>query len=264
MSVVPNRTLWPAPRQLRRINREFVAYVREGYPRRFWARGVGPRDAIIAAAILRMADTLDSLMLLLPARKDLDAAILLRSMFEQMVRLCWVLIDPFERLDKWQGYTAIEYLKQHRQLERYGIPIFETKADLEAAEAANKEKINMPGMEVMAGQVDEHWSERIDGLYPKDHPLSFHGLYQIVYRTTSASVHGSLDALNSYLEPSPPPPTVHLSDQDRMIDYVLGAPILGIALTVAGNVVDWIDDDQVRRFVDRASAETTRRRERRR
>jgi hypothetical protein len=245
------------------MNREFIAYVREGYPRRFWAPGIGPRDAIVVAAVLRMADTLESLMLLLPARKDLDAAILLRSLFEQMIRVSWVLIEPFERIEKWEGYTAIEYLKQHRQLERYGIPIFESNADLAAAEAAEKAKVTMPGMEVMAGQVDQHWSGKIDGLYPRDHPLSFHGLYQLVYRTTSASVHGSLEALHSYVTPSPPPPTVHFSNQDRMIDYVLGAPIFGIALTIAGEVVDWIDTEQVRRFVNRASAETTRRRERR-
>jgi hypothetical protein len=115
----------------------------------------------------------------------------------------------------------------------------------------------------MAGEVDRYWSGRVDGLYAAGHPLSFDGLYQIVYRTTSASAHGSLDALNSYMTPSPPPPTVHLSQQDRMIDYVLGAPIFGIALTIAGEVVDWIDTEQVRRFVNRASAQTMSRRERR-
>jgi hypothetical protein len=105
----PSLTLYPPPRQLIRINREFVAFVRTGYPRRFWGTPIGPRDAIIAAALLRLADTLESLMLLLPRRKDLDAAVLLRSMFEQMIRLCWVLISPLERIDRWEGYTAIAY-----------------------------------------------------------------------------------------------------------------------------------------------------------
>jgi hypothetical protein len=218
---------------------------------------------IIAAALLRLADSLESLMILLPRRKDLDAAIVLRSMLEQMIRLCWVLIEPSTRMDKWDGYTAIEHLKQHRQLMRYGIAVFESESDMDAAEDARRGDVTMPGMEQMARSVDDYWSGKVDGLYPVGHPLSFDGLYQIVYRKSSGSVHGSLDALLPYLEVKRSPPVVHLSHEDRMIDYVLGAPILGIALVVAGTVVDWVDHDEVRRFVDRASAETIRRRERR-
>jgi hypothetical protein len=47
-----------------------------------------------------------------------------------------------------------------------------------------------------------------------------------------------------------------------MVVYALGAPVLGIALIVVGQRYPWIDQDRVRRFVDRASAETIRRRER--
>jgi hypothetical protein len=49
---------------------------------------------------------------------------------------------------------------------------------------------------------------------------------------------------------------------DRIVVYALGAPVLGIIVVVAGQHFEWIDQTQVRRFVDRATAETTRRRER--
>lgn len=255
-------TLWPKPDQLRRINREFIAFVRAGYPRRFWDPEVGRRDAIIAAALLRMTDTLESLMLLMAARKDLDAAILLRSMFEQMVRLCWVLIDPAERMNNWHGYTSIERLKQHRQLAQWGIALFADEDDLLDAEEARQRKLTMPTIETMAREVDRHWTERVRGLHPDEHVLSLHGLYQIVYRSHSASVHGSLDALDSFVVPDSDPPMIRLSNRDRMIDYVLGAPILGITLVIAAEVVEWIDVERARRFVNRASGETIRRRER--
>lgn len=140
--------------------------------------------------------------------------------------------------------------------------MFESDADLAAAQAAERNKLTMPSTEAMARDVDRYWSGRIDGLYKTDHPLSFDGLYQIIYRSSSASVHGSLDPLRSYLHRASWPPTVHLSNEDRIMNYVLGAPVLGIALVVAAEVVDWVDAEPVRRFVDRASAETIRRRER--
>ncbi|MGH2868104.1 MAG: hypothetical protein ACRDNK_11135, partial [Solirubrobacteraceae bacterium] len=104
---------------------------------------------------------------------------------------------------------------------------------------------------------------RVLGLHSRRHLLSFHGLYTSVYRATSIYVHGSLNALDgTYVDFEAPWPTTRASQEDQIIIYALGAPVLGIALIVAGQHFDWIDQTQVRRFVDRASAETTRRRER--
>jgi hypothetical protein len=239
-----------------------VGYVRAQYPRRFWNQQVSNRDSIVAAALLRMADQLETLMVLLPARRDLDAAVLVRSMYELMVRLCWVLIDPDERIEMWQTYTMVERLKQHRQLAAYGAELFRTEKELEEAEWVKSNRENMPTAETMAKAVDRHWSTNVRGFHPSEHSLSIGGLYQFVYRTSSGQVHGSVDALNSYVDVSSSPPMIHVSNEDRMIEYVLGAPLLGMALVVAGEVVDWIDVQRVRRFVDRASGETIRRRER--
>jgi hypothetical protein len=46
-----------------------------------------------------------------------------------------------------------------------------------------------------------------------------------------------------------------------MIWYALAAPILAIAATIAAQEFSWLDETRIRRFNDRATAETIRRRE---
>ena len=121
----------------------------------------------------------------------------------------------------------------------------------------------MDPVDQLARQVDTHWPAGVLGLHSRRHLLSFHGLYTSVYRATSIYVHGSLNALDgTYVDLSGPWPRTHASREDRIVVYALGAPVLGITLVVAGQHFDWIHQPQVRRFVDRATAETARRRER--
>jgi hypothetical protein len=54
-------TPFPTTKQLRRINREFVAIVRSWFPRKFYGR-TAQHQAFVGAALLRMCDTLDDLM----------------------------------------------------------------------------------------------------------------------------------------------------------------------------------------------------------
>ena len=64
-------TLYPEPAQLRRINRELVAYVRRGFPMRFYGRH-SEHSAFVAGALLRMCDAVESQMLLMTRRRDTD------------------------------------------------------------------------------------------------------------------------------------------------------------------------------------------------
>lgn len=250
-------TLYPAPQQLRRANREFVAYVRSLFPRKFYGRN-GRHLAFVGAALLRMCDTLDGLMALMSQPNDSVAPVLLRSLYEQGVRLCWVQINPRANHPKWVGHAQRELLTQHRELVHYGITLL-TPSELASVQNAP----TMPDVETMTRQVDAHWSGKIPGFYQRGHLLSFHGMYQGIYRTTSKVVHGSLNALEPYFDLSGSWPTAHESTESLMLSYALGAPVLGMALVVAAEDFSWIDNGRVRRFVDRATAETTRRAERR-
>lgn len=279
----PGPTPFPTTEQLRRINREFVALVRSWFPRKFYGR-TAQHQAFVGAALLRMCDTLDDLMLLMthPGSGDQGARVLLRSLYEQAIRLSWVLIDQQAHHFEWVGHAQNELLTIHNCL----LPFGETY--LSAALLANvRGAKDMPPVEQMTREADRYWAPKVPGLHPRakpkkqqpnkrpghavpdtpEHPtdsepmLSFEGLYQTIYRTTSHSVHGSLNSLEGYVDLEGPWPVARRSEERLMVVYALGAPVLGIALMVAGQRFPWIDQDRVRRFVDRASAETIRRRE---
>lgn len=107
------RTPFPTTEQLRRINREFVALVRSWFPRKFYGR-TAQHQAFVGAALLRMCDILDDLMLLThPGSGDQGARVLLRSLYEQAIRLSWVLIDQQAHHPEWVGHAQNELLTIH-------------------------------------------------------------------------------------------------------------------------------------------------------
>jgi uncharacterized protein DUF5677 len=171
-------TLYLPPPKLRRVNREFVQYVRGNFP--WWT-------FFAAAALLRMCDTVDGMMLLVSRRKDGDALILLRSLYEQAVVFAWIAIDPDKRHERWEGRSNREMLKLHNEALKYNETI------LSATEVAfYKAAKGTPPVEAMENEVDRYWPGRVRGLYASGHLLSSHGLYQSVYRIGSRPAHASL------------------------------------------------------------------------
>jgi hypothetical protein len=238
------------------VNREFVQYVRANYPMRFY-RSEPLWRPYSAAALLRLCDTVESMMTLMTRGKDEDAEVLLRSLYEQAVVLAWVAIDPPKRHARWKGDGDRQLLKLHNEAARYG------EGFLSPAEVAECEKAaRSPITEVMARQADAYWSGKIRGLHPPGHFLSFHGLYQGVYRVGSRPTHGSIAALEPYVRLSENRLVVQVPlRQPAMLPYSLAAPLLGMALVIASQRFRWVDETRVRRFVDRAIAETARRRD---
>jgi len=210
-----------------------------------------------AAALLRMCDTVESLMLLLPRRKDLDALILLRALYEQVVVFAWAAIDPPRRYVRWADQGNRQVLAMHSEWLHYGQVLL-SPDELAFCEKA---KEGIPSVEVMAREFDAYWPSEIPGLQIPKHFFSFHGLYQSVYRVGSNRTHGSMTALEAYVMADQYPASVAQGKPGSMLSYSLGAPLLGIALSIGVRHFRWIDETKVHRFVDRATAETVRRRQ---
>jgi hypothetical protein len=257
---LPMVQLFLEPHQLRRVNHEFVRYVRRNFPMRFYRRE-GKWPVCATAALLRMADTVDSIMALMGRRKLGNARALLRSLYEQVVVFSWVAVDPATRLERWEGASRKEQLKLHNEVLRYGETILTPKEAEEFAAAPG-----VPSTATMAHELDEYWPGRVSGLHEAGGLLSFHGLYQSVYRVGSRQTHGTLAALDPYVQGLPrrrqgATITVRESPEHNMLVYSLAAPLLGIALLVAARSFAWLDEPEIQRFINRATAEVARQRQ---
>jgi Family of unknown function (DUF5677) len=257
-------------------NAELVELVRSHLPFRIYG---GERWWALfrTAALVRMVDTVESLMDLMAAEQDLDGQTLLRSLYEQVVTLAWLSIDPDTRQWRWVGEGRWDLLKAHNDAAGFGLTLLSdeevkswqtflelSKADENLAEPENRatptkrrkrpnpERI-LPPVTDRALQADEHWSSRIRGLHPKGHLLSFRGLYLPAYRTASRSAHGSLMALDPYLSEEANRRVVTRAQSGPRIIWALVAPLFGMALVIASYWEKWIDEDQVRMLVDRAT-----------
>jgi Family of unknown function (DUF5677) len=210
-----------------------------------------------AAALLRMCDTVESLMLLLARHNDLDALVLLRTLYEQVTIFAWAAIDPPRRYVRWADHGNRQTLAMHNEC----LPFGQVLLSPDELAFCEKAKEGIPPVEVMAREFDAYWPSEIPGLQIPKHVFSFHGLYQSVYRVGSNRTHGSMTALEAYLTDDPYPPSVAQRKPASMFSYSLAAPLLGIALSIGARHFRWIDEVRVRRFVDRATAETMRRRQ---
>jgi hypothetical protein len=252
--------LFLEPHQLKRVNRDFVRYVRRNFPMRFYQRE-GKWPVCATAALLRMCDTVDSIMALMGKRKLGDARALLRSLYEQVVVFSWVAIHPDTRLELWEGTSKKEQLKLHNEALRYGETVLTPKKVTEFAAARD-----IPPTVAMANELDEYWPGRVPGLHEAGGLLSFHGLYQGIYRVGSRQTHGTFAALDPYVQGWPPRRqgatiTVRESTEHNMLVYSLAAPLLGIPLLIAARGFAWLDETEIQRFINRATAEVARQRE---
>jgi hypothetical protein len=226
-----------------------VDYIRSLYPMRFYQ---GEKWWVLhaSAATLRMADMADATVAHMGARRDEDAAAALRNLYELVVTLVWLLIEPVERKERWEGEALKQQLKLHNDLAAFG----ETLLDARQV-AAGESATGMPALVDRARECDAHWAERVPGLHPPGHLLSFRGLYNAIYRLGSQSTHASIASLLPYVQQEPNRFVVGPPQRPTApVTYALVTPLLAMALIVLATHVKWIDGEKVRAINDRATA----------
>jgi hypothetical protein len=195
-----------------------------------------------------MADMADATLVHMSAHRDQDAAAALRNLYEMVVTLVWVPIDPIERRHRWEGEALIQQLKLHRDFATFGETLFDPQ-EIAAGRAAT----GMPPLANRAKECDEHWAPRVPGLYDDGHLLSFRGLYNAIYRLGSQSTHASVASLNPYVKRESRRLVVAPPDDSTTLPYALISPLLAMALSVLATEVKWIDGKNVREINDRAT-----------
>ncbi len=214
-----NEDPFPSPEEIADADRQLIEVVRRRLPQRVYD---GERwwTFFRWAALVRMADTLEALLDLMPLRRDVDGQTLLRSLFEQVVTFAWVAIDPDVHRVRWTNSALWDMLKLHNDALRFegqlgqrlwsdgqvayvknrlGIgddaPLGDAGDCSPASDAKRRRnrpdsELVLPGLADQAYEADRYWSPRVRGLYlglySADHVLGFRGLYLPVYRIGSA------------------------------------------------------------------------------
>jgi hypothetical protein len=225
--------------------RALVALVREQLPREF-SGNEATWIPFGTAVIARMADMVESIFLLMDAGHDLDGSVLVRVLYEAVVKYCWISIDPRERTAAWQSDAYSWTRKLHNDLVDYDAG-FLTDQELEEFAKARA----LPPLLQLADEVDTHWGARIVGFTPPQQGqggiVTLRGLYNPMYRTLSEAVHMRPEATRANLDLSESPWRVSLGGRvEHAFWWGLPVWLYVQALLVCHEQVGSPDPDQVR------------------
>ncbi|MBX3159182.1 MAG: hypothetical protein KF773_24650 [Deltaproteobacteria bacterium] len=147
-------------------------------------------------------------------RREQDAIVLLRRLYEHVVDFAWIAIDPETHAKKWVADDRFYRLKIDDDFKRLGQPGLEPTKRLEYEQYV-KAHGRMPDMASRADAADKHWSKLIGGhgVFPttpapagtsinsaQNGNWSFRTQYTIVYRLASGNAHPTPMSLLSYVD----------------------------------------------------------------
>ncbi|HEX6457276.1 MAG TPA: DUF5677 domain-containing protein [Thermoleophilaceae bacterium] len=191
------------------------------------------------AMIARASGTLESVMSLFPRRRNADAAVLARALYEEVVTFAWVAIDPEENARAWVRWDRRQRLKADNDVRSVGAePLLyeDTREDFKRQLAAGDA---MPdSLARRAEHADQHWAQQLDAIEPDPaSPRSFRGMYRYVYRAQSQFAHAAPHSIESFVHNSPQPghQDVILSEGDPStpMAFTLSPALYALALQVA-------------------------------
>lgn len=164
-------------------------------------------DVVAPAMLFSAANCLLSLRWLAmtpPPRREQDASILLRRLYEHVVCFAWIAIDPAVHAKRWVAYDYRYRLATDLELQQLG------KSGLDPAQRAafaayRQANQDMPSLDQRAREADTYWlprlAQHLDGRPNGDRAFSLADEYTSIYRSTSANTHPSPRSLFDYVNP---------------------------------------------------------------
>jgi hypothetical protein len=243
------RRMRPRDRQIQRRGRALVELVTSHLPQEF-ARPAGNEGwpAVGVALLARMAATLEAVLDLQPRQRLADPAVLVRSLYEHAVHFAWLAADPSEaRIEAWRKSDLLARLKADADAEQRGIGLLsdERRAEFKAKVAVMQgHALNLADLAVAA---DGAWEGKIRALSGEKEPLSFRGLYALLYRWFSSMLHPSANGLNRvYDDLGPNRIRIRPEREYRGVGpFNMATLILGLALFVASDSIGWPPVDEI-------------------
>ena len=124
---------------------------------KLWDGAIGP------AMLAKAAGTLESMMLLLPSHRSIDAFTLLRALFENAVVLSWIAADPGARATSWYRTSAYRELREHEDWMEAGMALQTPEDAKQLRLEAGSRSERLPVVSTMAQEADEHWGGVVPG-----------------------------------------------------------------------------------------------------
>lgn len=164
-------------------------------------------DVVAPAMLFSAANCLLSLRWLATTpvpRREQDASILLRRLYEHVVCFAWIAIDPPVHAKRWVAYDYRYRLATDTELQRLGKTAI-APTQRKSFEAYRQDNQDMPSVEARARDADTYWLPRLahhsDGRPNAERAFSLADEYTSIYRTTSANTHPSPRSLFDYVNP---------------------------------------------------------------
>jgi hypothetical protein len=236
----------PTNAQTAKAAGELVALVESHLPQRFY-RGEPYYRQFCAAAIVRMADTVEAVVALMAAGLPDDGLVLLRAFYEMVVRFMWVSIDPPVNVVHWGNEARRQSLILHNEVAQHGHTLLNER-QIENATGAS----SLRPLVELADLVDEHWGGRMVGFSEVpigggDGMLSMRGMYTFVYRPGSAMAHMQPETLERYAMWETSPCVVDRpSKDDRSVWWPIMVPLYAHALIACHDQLNWPNPERVR------------------
>lgn len=197
------------------------------------------------ALVARCAYLLGSILKLQEAMRGMDAAVLLRALYEHTVLLAWLALDPATRVARFVAADRVDRLAADADARTLGVVDFlsaEARARFED-EASTAKKL--PRLVDLAREAADGWGSR-SAYFHSDQRYSFRGDYLALFRYYSAVVHPRFLSLTYFVRSTDGTYALRVPEPSAFREAFTNAPrLFADALVILGEATGWIDPERV-------------------
>ena len=221
-----------------------------------WQRFVGP------ALLLKAVTSIESMVLLMPERRTVDSFILLRALYESVVTLAWIAINPTYRLNRLYTEFHTWHLREHEDWAKAGRPILTLDEAAESRAWLDAHRTGLPHVADRAKNADRYWGARLTGWHPEASNMndtwalsSLRGLYRFIYSRGSQATHSHHRGLDPFVTVDDSTCALHREESpDSLIVWDLGLRVMLFGIGPAESTLGWPSYEKARGIMGTESA----------
>lgn len=206
-----------------------------------WRHVVGP------AMLIKATATVESMFCLLPEKRMTDALILLRALYESVVNLAWVAVNPTHRLNRLYTEFRTWHLREHEDWAKAGRPLLTSDEVAESRAWIDAHRTGLPHVAERAKNADRYWASRLAGWHPEASKMkdarswsSLRGLHRFIYTRGSQATHSHHRGLDPFVTITDAACIPHPEKEpDSLVVWELGLGVLLFGIGPAEATLGW-------------------------